>query len=72
MRFANNIDQFNFFSGFIDDNVRDTERDFEQKLDEMFDETRIKNTKFSERLENFGNGRPKGLVKDLIIISKWD
>jgi len=50
MRFANNIDQFNFFSGFIDD-VRDTERDFEQKLDEMLDETRIKNTKFSERLE---------------------
>ncbi|MGE0242850.1 MAG: hypothetical protein AB7F53_05155 [Nitrososphaeraceae archaeon] len=74
MRFANNIDQYNFFNQFIDGNVRNKERgrDFERNFDDTFDEMKNEmNTKFSEQLKNFENRIRKDLAKELIIL-KWN
>jgi hypothetical protein len=67
MRFANNIDQSNFFSQFIGGNVRNKGRgrDFERNFDDTFDEMKME---FSEQLKNFKNRIPKDLAKELIIL----
>ena len=64
MRFANDIDQFNFTSQFIGRNVRQTRRHFELNIDDMFRGFDKMNTKFSEQLKNFENRIPKDLVKE--------
>ena len=68
MRFANDIDQFNFTSQFIGRNVRQTRRHFELNIDDMFRGFDKTNTKFSEQLKNFENRIPKDLVKELKIL----
>ena len=66
MRFANDIDEFNFTSQFIGSNVRQTGRDFERNCDDMFTGFDEMNSKFSEQLKNFDNRISKDLVTELI------
>ena len=64
MRFANDIDHFNFTSRFIGSNLSETRRHFELNVDDMFRGFDKMNTKFSEQLKNFENRIPKDLVKE--------